>query len=149
MRISSTRKKNIMLVIACGKAKIWDKSPRTGRIAAKDAYTSSLFKLCRQYAEKHHDDAWVILSARYGFLRPETLISRYDTTFLSGGATVSTRTLKRQWRKSFPGVGRVTTLAGREYVTRLLNSLPHDVEVHQPLEGLGLFARLSWLKRRL
>lgn len=55
-----------MLVVACGKRKIWDADPSAGPVSAKDAYIGVTFRVNRRYAERFAD-RWVILSANYGF----------------------------------------------------------------------------------
>ena len=74
-----------LVIIPCGKAKVWDKEPRLGAVAAKNAYTGSPFKVNREYAEAF-GDRWVILSARYGFVDPDhRLPGNYDVTFKKPG----------------------------------------------------------------
>ena len=74
-----------LVIIPCGKAKVWDKEPRLGAVAAKNAYTGSPFKVNREYAEAV-GDRWVILSARYGFVEPDyRLPGNYDVTFKKPG----------------------------------------------------------------
>ena len=47
----------------------------------EDTYTGAPFKVNREYAERFGDE-WVILSAKYGFLRPTDLIDApYNVTF--------------------------------------------------------------------
>lgn len=69
-----------LVVIPCGVRKIWDRNPAAGKIPAKDAYTSQLFRAQRTYAEAFGTD-WVILSARYGLTHPDQLIENYDCKF--------------------------------------------------------------------
>ena len=70
-----------LVIVPCGRAKIWDKHPDAGPTAAADAYTGAPFTVNRHYAEQAGGD-WVILSAKYGFLRPTDLIpGTYETTF--------------------------------------------------------------------
>lgn len=57
---------------------------RDGTHPAKELYmTSDLFRAQRRYAEAVADD-WLILSAKYGLVRPDTEITSYDKTFDSG-----------------------------------------------------------------
>ena len=52
-----------------------------GPVPASEVYTSRFFKLHRAYAERFGDQ-WVILSAMYGFVRPDFLIpGPYNVTF--------------------------------------------------------------------
>jgi hypothetical protein len=70
-----------LIVVPCGQCKIWDRRPAHGPAPARDAYTGAPFQLNRRYAERF-GDAWVILSARYGFIPPDFMIpGPYDVTF--------------------------------------------------------------------
>jgi len=72
---------NILIIVPCGKRKIWDHQPRHGPTQAKDAYEGTLFRLNRRYAEMY-GDGWLVLSARYGFIAPDFVIpGPYDVTF--------------------------------------------------------------------
>jgi Family of unknown function (DUF6884) len=72
-----------LVVVPCGKQKIWASKPDAGPTAAKDAYTGAPFKVNRRYAEARGGD-WVVLSARYGFLEPDEVIpGPYEATFNS------------------------------------------------------------------
>ncbi len=73
--------RNVLIIVPCGKSKIWDKQPHRGPMAASDAYTGAPFKLNRRYAECF-GDAWIVLSAKFGFVKPEFVISGpYEVTF--------------------------------------------------------------------
>ena len=66
----------------CGKAKNWDKNPEAGATPAREVYTGPFAKKCREYAETFYGEEYVILSAKYGFLRPEDLVPEsYEVTF--------------------------------------------------------------------
>jgi len=72
---------DVLVIVPCGKSKIWDKHPDRGPISASDAYTSALFKLNRCYARRF-GDAWVVLSAKYGLVKPEFEIpGPYEVAF--------------------------------------------------------------------
>lgn len=44
----------VLVVVPCGRSKIWDRNPDLGSIAA-EAYTGTPFRLNRQYAERFGD----------------------------------------------------------------------------------------------
>jgi hypothetical protein len=74
-----------LVIVPCGRAKIWDRHPDAGPTAAAHAYTGAPFTVNRQYAEQAGGD-WMILSAKYGFLRPTCVIpGPYETTFKRRG----------------------------------------------------------------
>jgi hypothetical protein len=71
----------LLVIVPCGKAKIWARHPQAGPVVAADAYVGAPFSVNRRYAERMGGD-WVILSAKYGFLRPADVVpGAYDTTF--------------------------------------------------------------------
>lgn len=77
---SSHAGSGVLVVIPCGKRKVWDARPDQGPTPAGEAYGGPPFVVNRQYAEDF-GERWVILSAKYGFVRPDTLIENYDCTF--------------------------------------------------------------------
>lgn len=71
----------VLVIVPCGKRKIWDHDPTHGPAKALEAYTGTLFRLNRAYAEKY-GDRWLVLSAKYGFIPPEFEIpGPYDVSF--------------------------------------------------------------------
>ena len=70
-----------LVIVPCGKAKVWDRRPGAGPTPARDAYVSPFFQLNRRYAEAV-GARWVILSAKYGYLDPRDPVDGpYDVTF--------------------------------------------------------------------
>lgn len=71
----------VLVLVPCGKSKIWKHEPQRGPVPAAEAYTGELFRRNRRYAEQF-GDAWVVLSAKYGFIAPDFLIpGPYEVTF--------------------------------------------------------------------
>jgi hypothetical protein len=64
----------MILLIACSEQKSAFSGP------ASKVYTGVLFQLGLRYATVHGYDAW-LLSAKYGFIRPDTIIEPYDDVF--------------------------------------------------------------------
>ena len=62
------------------------KQKRSSPCAGQDMYTSPLFRKARAYAESVAD-AWFILSAKYGLLRPATCIEPYEQTLKEASAS--------------------------------------------------------------
>ena len=138
---------NAVLLVGCGASKVWRKKPALGRVPAKDAYTSSLFRLCRAYAEKYYPGRWVIISAKYGLLDPSTLIANYDAIVNESMYAATIRRVRVQWRTRFAKVRAAVTFAGANYNQILLQALSSTVTIKTPLQHCGLFQRLAWLKR--
>lgn len=136
-----TRGRKAIWVVPCGKAKVWDKEPERGRIAARDVYVGSFAVAARKYAEHFNDGRWLILSAKYGFLAPDDVVpGPYEVSFTKGSTGVITTTeLTRQAAKR--GLDKnpeVVVIAGRAYVDAVRAALAATkVRVVSPLAGLG------------
>lgn len=135
-----------LIVVSCGKAKVWDRYPNAGAVAARDAYVSSLFKVCRRYAEAA-GVPWVILSAKYGFLEPTEPITQYNVAFGKSQDAITNDALQRQWTERFGHVRGVISLASKAYDARLTQAIGEGVTLETPLKGMGLFQRTGWLKQ--
>lgn len=71
----------ILVIVPCGRRKIWDVDPAHGPAQASDAYIGAPFVVNKQYAEEFAEK-WVILSAKYGFIEANFIIpSQYNVTF--------------------------------------------------------------------
>ena len=72
---------NTLVVIPCGKSKIWKKEPHKGPTIAMEVYTGAPFKVNKEYVT-HFEVDWVILSAKYGLISPEfTILADYNVNF--------------------------------------------------------------------
>jgi hypothetical protein len=123
-------RKHTLVVVPCGKAKIWDREPAAGPTPAKDAYVGAPFKVNRQYAERV-GDAWVVLSAKYGFLRPDDPVNGpYDVTFnrASSGPIHPSKLREQALALGLEEYERVIGLGGSQY-RRVIN---------EAFAGLGL-----------
>ncbi len=133
-------------LITCVKKKRQEDSP------ASELYTSSLFRKLKALAEKK-SDAWFILSARYGLVKPSQVIAPYELTL----STMPKREraewaekLMRQLEEEISPGDKVTILAGRRYWEGLVPVLEASgYEVSTPLKGISLFYWHPWLDREL
>jgi hypothetical protein len=112
-----------LVIVSCGRQKIWDKHPNAGPTHARSAYTSSVFKTSRRYAE-YFASRWVILSAKYGFIDPDFIIpGTYNRSFYDSDA-IAIADLKAQATAArltdFPLVG---VLGSYEYWNRVARVL--------------------------
>jgi hypothetical protein len=111
----------VLVVVPCGKQKIWQREPDRGPVAARDAYTSEQIRRNRRYAERF-GDAWVILSAKYGFVAPDFPIpGPYDVTFKRRATMpVEIPALRDQVRAmGLDRVHVVVGLGGKDYRARI------------------------------
>ena len=120
-----------LVVVSCGKEKIWKRHPNAGPMAARNAYTSPVFKRSRRYAE-HFAEAWLILSAKYGLIEPEFCIPEdYNRSFYSPDA-IATAALRQQ--VAAKGLERFTTVG-------VLGSDVYWQRVREAFEGTAMQLR--------
>jgi hypothetical protein len=129
----------LLIIVPCGKRKIWDKYPDRGPTPARDAYIGSPFAVNRRYAE-HFAKCWLILSAKYGFISPDFVIpGPYNVTFKKRSSNpIDLRELLLQvdrdslWR--FP---KVVGLGGADYRSIIEEVFePWPTELAFPFAGL-------------
>lgn len=140
----------LLVVVPCGKAKIWARNPQAGPTAAADTYTGAPFTVNRRYAEQAGGD-WLILSARYGFLWPASLIpGPYETTFKQRSTDPIGPTALREQVKQL-GLDRyaeVIGLGGKEYraaIEAAFEGTP--VRLSFPFAGMPIGKAMAATKR--
>lgn len=107
----------VLVIVPCGKAKIWDKIPHAGPTAAKDAYTGGPFRINKAYAEKF-GETWIVLSAKYGLIEPAFAIpGPYNVTFKATRTRLITPDqLRDQVRsRNLERFTKIIGLGGKEY----------------------------------
>lgn len=140
---------NTLVIVPCGKRKIWDKNPEAGPTRAKDAYTVSPFKVNREYAEKF-DDPWVILSAKYGFLEPDQIIpENYNVTFNDPSTNpILITELKEQVEKRYSRYTCIITLGGKSYSEIASHVfIDEKTSVYSPAAGLPIGKAMAKVKK--
>lgn len=121
-------------IVGCGKAK------RNGWHKARNLYTSSYFEKKRRFAEVGCDD-WLILSAKYGLIDPDSPIPTYDVTMSDVDHDDFASRVADQvddYADAFSQADRVVMLAGSDYIDAVddvFDSLPCDVAF--PFDGTG------------
>ncbi len=113
-----------LVIIECGKSKIWDKHPDAGPQKASVAYTGLYFKTNRRFAESRGCD-WMILSAKYGFMMPDFVIPEsYNVTFTKPfPRPISVQELRQQVKElGLERYDKVTVLGARAYVEKVEES---------------------------
>ena len=113
---------------------------------AKDMYTSDLFKKMYDYAKKRAKKIF-ILSAKYGLLREDDIISPYQKTLKDMSAherkVWSYKVLQELNRECDISNDNFLILAGKKYREYICQKIK-NYEI--PLEGLGIGEQLSYLK---
>lgn len=132
---------SMLVVVPCGKSKIWDKHPDHGPAAAVTAYTGAMCRLNRQYAEQF-GDAWIMLSPKFGFIAPDFVLpATYDISFrLLATHPIAVEELQRQVRDL--GLGAytdVTALGGSGYRGAITAAFAGTgARLHAPFAGLPI-----------
>ena len=126
------------------------KLPRRAR--ARDLCVSTWFEKARAYVERT-GSRWFILSAKYGLVSPDQVLSPYELT-LNSMSTTQRRAwaerVKRQMDKSLPPTGHIVILAGSRYREFLIDYLRHRARaVRIPMRGRGIGSQLQYLTRAL
>ena len=131
-------------LVSCVKAK------RTSAAPASDLYTSQLFRALRAYAIAHAD-AWYVLSAEHGLLRPDQLVAPYERTLNAmpkHDRVAWAERVQQQLLEVLPMGAAVILLAGVRYREGLVPFLrEHGFAISVPLEGLGIGKQLQKLKQ--
>ncbi len=117
---------------------------------AQDLYVSPLFRLSLAYAKSLKPDAIFILSAKYGLLRPEEIVTWYDETLnemsMADVRAWSVGALSQLSRAADLKRNEFVLLAGERYRRFIEPELRH---VRVPLRGLRIGQQLQFLKRAL
>lgn len=129
-------------LVACGARKLSNPAP------AHELYTGVLFRLSAACAEQTCD-RWYILSAKYGLVSPDRVLSPYNVTL--NNMPIQAR---REWAERVLGTldalgpnndnAHWLILAGRRYREFLIPGLRGTVEI--PLAGLGIGQQIARLK---
>lgn len=140
-----------LVIVACGKAKIWDKNKLAGPTCAEDAYVGAHFLVNRDYARRF-GARWVILSAKYGYIDPHFMIPEpYDVTFKDPQTRPSLRKLRQQVRSM--GLARFQTvigLGGKEYREAIRETFDGSSSaLCFPTQGLPIGRAMQRLKRTI
>lgn len=126
------------------------KLKRPSDTAARDLYTSTLFRSLRGYAE-HTADQWYILSAEHGLLHPDQVVAPYErtlNTMKKADRLAWAGRVQQQLLQVLPPRAEVVILAGVKYRDNLIPFLKeHGFSVSVPLEGLSFGKQLRRLKQ--
>lgn len=118
---------------------MWDVEPGHGPTPAKDVYVGPPFRVNRRYAERF-GDAWVILSAKYGFIFPDFVIpASYSVSFKRASTNpIPIPSLRQQvGEMGLAKFSIVIGLGGRDYVSAVREAFQGNApRLVFPFEGL-------------
>lgn len=132
------------------------KTKRDEPTVPKDLYTSAYFQKMRRYAERAHDDWW-ILSAKHRLLDPDgPPIDPYEETLRNASPSErrewTTEVVAEMGEEELLGEPVVFVIhAGKDYYEHLVPKLEahNGVKVEIPTEGLQIGKKLSWYGERI
>ena len=136
-----------LILLGCVSEKRKESAP------AKDLYISPLWEKRRHYAEAS-GQPWAILSAEYGFVKPDDVLSLYDRSLKN-----ETAFYRKNWSKvvlrdvlefcNHLKVSNVEVHAGKAYIeSGLMDGLIQSgILVDWPLQGMRIGEQLSWYGR--
>lgn len=130
-------------LVACSKSKRGEDGPERA-FPARELYDSWLFD-GRVEAVEAHCEEWAIFSAKHGYVEPDDQLSWYDKR-ITELSPEERRELASEVVEELPETDRLMILMGRDYAKPLKAELPEDIEVWDPLEGVGLFDQRSALR---
>lgn len=116
---------------------------------AQKLYTSDWFSKARGLVA-NTGQPWFVLSAKYGLVSPDTVISPYNVTLNTMGVAdrrAWADRVKKQMDEMMPKAGEVVILAGVKYRENLMEYLRGRFpRVTVPMEGLRFGPQKSWMK---
>ena len=127
------------------------KGKQTSATAAKDLYTSDLFRKARAYIEPT-GMLWFILSAEYGLLHPDQNIAPYEKTLIRMRSWERKQWAEKvihQMEQELPKAEQIVVFAGEKYREHLMSYLRSRASsVKIPLKGLRLGEQKRWFNEQ-
>jgi hypothetical protein len=104
---------------------------------AREVYTGLFARKCQEYASVFYSGAYIILSAKYGFLWPNDLIpGDYNVTFKDRKThpIVISEMVRSAQSKGLYAYDQIVVVAGKNYVNMAKQVFPGK-HIHDPLKG--------------
>ena len=134
-----------LVLVSCVSQKL------SGPAPARLLYRSEWFTKVRTLVETQKAD-WLILSALYGIVAPDTCIAPYEKTLNTAGVAERrawAENVRRYLAPHLIGRRRVVIFAGHRYREFLVPALMSDgYEVDAPMANLRIGEQLAWLMAR-
>jgi len=134
---------NPIIVVGCTKKKKAHLCP------ASEMYCESvLFSKTIAYIKSYYKSEYVILSARYGILKPTVIIEPYDATMKDVlRCTSEYARMRKDIARELFNYDKIIAFCGQDYIKMLRVALP-DKCIIEPLKGMGIGQRLQFLSER-
>lgn len=137
-----------LCIVPCSNRKIWDTDPDRGPTQAKFVYTGKFATKCKEYAMKFYPNSWCIISAKYGFLFPDDLVSGpYNVSFnIKKTNPIKISDLCAQAKhKGLTNYDKIVVLGGCNYAN-MMKTIFYDKEIILPLSDCnGIWRMISKL----
>jgi hypothetical protein len=134
-----------LVLVSCVSQKLSEPAP------ARLLYRSEWFNKVRTLVEAQKAD-WLILSALYGIVAPDTCIAPYEKTLNTAGVVERrewAENVRRQLAARLTGRRRIVIFAGQRYREFLVPALLRDgYAVDVPMANLRIGEQLAWLAAR-
>ncbi len=135
-----------LIIIPCGKKKIWAKDKSIKDVKAEDAYISNYFKLCKLYAQRF-SDKWVILSGKYGIIEPDFILDGDYNIKLNASEDFKNKVREQLKPLLSEGFTHIVSLCGDYYTCFLKDVIINfGLTVYAPLQGMKIGSRQRQLK---
>jgi cytoplasmic iron level regulating protein YaaA (DUF328/UPF0246 family) len=122
----------------------------SGRVPAKDLYTSPVFKGDAWICREKHADLWFIISSDYGIISPSDVVYSYEVAIEDMNSEEKlkwTSKVYEQLKKLLPRGADVVILAGKSYREDIIPFLKErGFSVDVPMEHVKQGKRLGWLR---
>lgn len=129
-----------LVIISCGASK----QPRPS--AARDLYTGPFFRCCRRAAEALSPwRGWLILSAKYGLIRPAAVIEPYDLRMGQPGSVTAATVAAQATAMGLSDCGNVVVFAGQRYAAIVRAIWPEADVPAQRLRWGGMGRQMSYM----
>lgn len=126
------------------------KTKQKTRCAARDMYTSDLFRKSLAYAEKLQPTQIYILSAKYGLLDPQDVIDPYNATLVGANDATCKRwaymVYKQMQEKHINFNDEAIFLCGKNYRKYLITKFTNAAA---PMKHLGIGQQLAFYAKEL
>jgi len=122
--------------------------------SAEEMYMpSTLFKKITNYIKQTDIDDWYILSAKYGLLNKNTIISPYDVTLVKMNTEERKKWADRvgeELLSEFTNQTEIYFFAGEKYRQYLIPILENSgFKCHVPLKGMQIGEQLQYLSNQI
>lgn len=134
---------NPIIVVGCTKKK------KPYPCIASEMYSESvLFSKTVAYIESYYKSEYVILSAKYGIIKPTVIINPYDSTTSDiFRCTGQYSWMRKDVARELFDYDKIIAFCGQDYIKMLRIALPNKCII-EPLKGMGIGQRLQFLTER-